>query len=555
MENSLAKTAFQAKLSSPPVEIDRLILLARQHYRTEPEAAAGYCRQAIGSLEHISNPTVLQQHQLSESLYLLGKTHQLACDQQSALKALLQSLQIAEAQEDQAAIGERLNLIAMTHAHLKNYSEALSDIYRALAIAQQIPDKQLEGQALNTLGLIYLDLGEPFRALSYIQQSYDILEETGGPELLGEVLNSLCQAYFRLGNPEKALYYGRQAARSSHQRGDFHQYTLGLLALGQVYYAQGEEFKAMEAYQRAYEAAQKYQYVCHASTALCLAGGVLVDRKQFRSAQKNLEESLRLIQNFDQHPNFAECHRLLSELFAKQKKYQPALEHHKQYHASIAQRYQRDLNSRVKVLELANNLETANKISQALKEQNQALREEVRLRKQAQARLEEISRLDPLTKLNNRRYFFELAEREYARSQRYGHALSAIMIDLDYFKQINDTFGHAVGDQVLTEIARRIALSARKVDIAGRYGGEEFIVLLPETSLKDALTVANRIWHDLTHRPTITSKLSIPVKASIGVACLEPGSEISLDELIDRADQALYQAKQLGRNRIEVYLS
>jgi len=554
MENSVTQTAFETKLPSPPDGIDGLLQLARRRHRTEPYAAAEHCLNANASLEAIPNRSTRQQQQLSESYYLLGKTYQQVCDQQNALQALLQSLQIAEKQQDQAAIGARLILIAAAQANLKNYSEALSEIYRALGIAQQVADKQLEAQALNTLGLIYLDLAEPFRGLSYIQQSYDILEETGGPEQIGDCLNSLCLAYHKLGNPEKALQYGRQAARSSHQRGDYHQYAVGLLALGQVYYALKDEAKAMEAYQKAYEISQQYQFVCLASTALCLAGGVLVDRKQFRNAQRNLEESLRLIQNIDQHPNFAECHRLLSELYAQQNKFQQAYDHHKQYHASAAQRYQRDLNSRVKVLELANNLETANKISQALKEQNHALREEVRLRKQAQARLEEISRLDPLTKLNNRRYFFELAELEYARSQRYHHALSAIMIDLDYFKQINDTFGHAVGDQVLTEIARRIALSARKVDIPGRYGGEEFIVLLPETSLKDALTVAKRIWHDLTHRPTITSKLSIPVNASIGLACLDPGSELSLDELIDRADQALYQAKQLGRNRIEVYI-
>jgi diguanylate cyclase (GGDEF)-like protein len=207
----------------------------------------------------------------------------------------------------------------------------------------------------------------------------------------------------------------------------------------------------------------------------------------------------------------------------------------------------------VKVLETANNVETAHKISDALKEQNEALKEEITLRKQVQAELEQISRLDGLTGIYNRRYFFELANREYARSQRYGHTLSAIMIDLDHFKEINDSHGHAVGDQVLTEVAQRIQAGVRSVDVVGRYGGEEFVVLLPETRLKDAKILANRIWHKLTGRPTITSKLSIPVKASIGVASCDPDGKITLDMLIDQADQALYKAKELGRNRIESF--
>ena len=107
----------------------------------------------------------------------------------------------------------------------------------------------------------------------------------------------------------------------------------------------------------------------------------------------------------------------------------------------------------------------------------------------------------------------------------------------------------------MTEVAQRIQAGVRNVDIVGRYGGEEFVVLLPETNLEAALVLAERIWHKLTDRPTITSKLSIPIKASIGVATCGPDINISLDTLIDQADQALYNAKDLGRNRIESFPS
>lgn len=174
-------------------------------------------------------------------------------------------------------------------------------------------------------------------------------------------------------------------------------------------------------------------------------------------------------------------------------------------------------------------------------------------RKKMEQELHRLAVTDSLTGLYNRRHFFELAEHEFIRARRYKRPVSAIMIDLDHFKTINDNHGHIVGDQVLAEVAQRIQQNSREVDIVGRYGGEEFIILLPETALKDALILAERIWKSLTFRPASTSKLTLPLQASMGVSCCVNGTETPLYDLIEQADKALYRAKDLGRNRIEVY--
>ncbi len=126
-------------------------------------------------------------------------------------------------------------------------------------------------------------------------------------------------------------------------------------------------------------------------------------------------------------------------------------------------------------------------------------------------------------------------------------------MDIDHFKQVNDKNGHRVGDQVLEELARRIQASLRNQDISGRYGGEEFIALLPETNIKDAKQIAKRLHKKITKTPYKTDKLDLEIKISLGVAALTDHESMDLDELIDKADQALYEAKEKGRNQIKIF--
>ncbi len=166
---------------------------------------------------------------------------------------------------------------------------------------------------------------------------------------------------------------------------------------------------------------------------------------------------------------------------------------------------------------------------------------------------EEVKRLatiDGLTGLVNRAHFYEIANAELSRVQRYSHSLSVFMVDVDHFKQINDTFGHAVGDQVLQEIARIMKASMRQVDIIGRLGGEEIAVMMPETGLQAALLAAERMRQAIERVDYDTPRGKASATVSIGVVCQKGPDAIDLEELLVRADQALYVAKNEGRNRV-----
>lgn len=172
------------------------------------------------------------------------------------------------------------------------------------------------------------------------------------------------------------------------------------------------------------------------------------------------------------------------------------------------------------------------------------------LRQQKEA-AEALARTDVLTGLANRRAFDEVAEFEIQRAVRYGTPLALMMSDLDHFKAINDTHGHHVGDEVLKNFARVLTTSVRGIDLAGRWGGEEFVVLMPGTGLEEALQVAERMRLEVAGAPTRVDGKTCGVTASFGVAELLPDTP-TMDSLLGRADAALYRAKKNGRNRVEM---
>lgn len=166
---------------------------------------------------------------------------------------------------------------------------------------------------------------------------------------------------------------------------------------------------------------------------------------------------------------------------------------------------------------------------------------------------------DPLTDLHNRRYLDRRLDEELSRAARYRQPLSCLFIDADHFKQINDTYGHQTGDHVLRELANRIRSQLRASDIATRFGGEEFTLLLPQTSLNEALMLAERIRLEVNAQPIpLDDGSSLKLSVSIGVSEAHPLSSKSqqkadAEQLLVNADHALYMAKANGRNRIEIH--
>ena len=174
--------------------------------------------------------------------------------------------------------------------------------------------------------------------------------------------------------------------------------------------------------------------------------------------------------------------------------------------------------------------------------------------KKANKEIEILSLTDPLTEVNNRRYLNKTFPLEIKRARRYKNPLSVLICDIDHFKRVNDTYGHPVGDQVLKEVAKCIGESIRDVDWIVRYGGEEFIIVAPETGIDGALAMAERLLKAISHRSIRIREHTIHITVSFGITGFAAGTaddKISFEGIIEKADKYLYTAKQEGRNRIE----
>ncbi len=176
------------------------------------------------------------------------------------------------------------------------------------------------------------------------------------------------------------------------------------------------------------------------------------------------------------------------------------------------------------------------------------------MHKSVLAELEEASRTDGLTQLYNRRHWQDRLDEEFSRSRRYQHPMTLILFDLDHFKSINDNYGHLAGDAILVRVSEIVRKALRDSDIAGRYGGEEFAIILPSTDMSGSLVVAERLRKNIEESKVTFDGQEIPFTSSFGVAEFNDQLTDS-DKLIASADDALYQAKENGRNQVVVFQS
>lgn len=180
--------------------------------------------------------------------------------------------------------------------------------------------------------------------------------------------------------------------------------------------------------------------------------------------------------------------------------------------------------------------------------------QDINERKNLELELTRKAQFDHLTGLANRGHFMQQSAVELARAIRYDTPLSILMLDIDFFKKINDTYGHQIGDIVLKELCEVCRYTIREIDIAGRLGGEEFAIILPTTDAKEAIVIAERLRKNIANMEVkILVGLPIHITISIGVSTLDNQNVINIDSLLNQADIALYEAKATGRNKVCVY--
>ncbi|RKZ04034.1 hypothetical protein DRQ21_03985 [Candidatus Fermentibacteria bacterium] len=377
-----------------------------------------------------------------------------------------------------------------------NYGEALGMYMQSLEKAESAGDVYLTSMALSSIGSVYMDTEEPDTAADYFIRSLAVAEKSNRKRGILSATLKLVHLNRMQGNLKQALAYSKSAEKLAKELENRRDHADVLMEKALIY-------RGLRKYKQAFETSLAYQLL----------------REEFLSEKRIRELDIL---------------RVRYETEAKE--------------LEIGQ-LRRDRTVQRRMIEGAVTGLVFAGISLVLAFRN------VRFRKRANreladaySRVEKLSQLDTLTGLANRRAMMETINSEQTRSSRTGKSFGLIMADIDKFKQVNDRYGHACGDEVLVEVSRRLQSAFRKQDITSRWGGEEFLILLPETSLRGAVKVAEKTRALIADTPVLWNDKSLNITLTFGVS---EGGAIPVDDAIQFADKALYKGKRNGRNRVE----
>lgn len=540
-----------------PIDLENQLDLVGKHVQeirfSDPAQAVRNCLEALNNAEKIKVAPRSLKNQIGRIKLILSGLYIRLFAYDQALAHALDALTIYQGISLRSGIGRARNAVGLCNLYLSTYAEALDNLLQALRIADEMKDNWLKAQILNNLGLLYLRMEDYPQALSYLKKGLEKTPEFNQPAFEADLLENICVAYLNLGQYNLALTHSQKSILLYQKSGNHYGESKALSTAGEIYAAMGHTIEALSYYQKSLQISKENNDAQGTSKAHLLIGDMNFIQDDLKPALEHMLQALESAEKSQDAAQISRAHYLLSRIYREMRDFERSLHHFEKFHEVKETVFNEDMATKIKSLEIVHQVKKTQQDSEIYRLRNVELSREIEERKRAQSELERIVTLDPLTSLFNRRHFFELTQTELERSRRYNRPLSVIMLDIDHFKQVNDQFGHLVGDRVIVEVARRIQKALRRIDLACRYGGEEFAVLLPETPIMQAEMVATRLWKVVTRQPTVSGELILQITVSVGVATYQHTGEITVDTLLDRADKAMYAAKQKGRNQVMVY--
>ena len=538
-----------------PIELeanlDSISSRAEKLGEQNPSEAISLCVDALKNAKRITAPSRSLRNQVGRIHLILSHLYIRISAYDQALSSALTAHNIYKDIQLESGAARSLNAIGLANLQLGTFAEALDNLLNALEMAEELDDVRLQLRGLNNLGKLYLKMEEYPKALKYLQKGASLTPTQ--EEDKADLHVNICLAHLHSGEYSKALNHGQKAIRLYEKTIDCIGEAKAYSTVGQVYAAMGHTIEALNYFQQSLERCTQDHNIQGIARSHYLIGSLLFEQHEFKKALKHIQLALKNAQKAKYTTLIYQALHTLYLIHRESENYKAALEAFEKYHQAKEAVFNEGMTTKIKSLEILHEVKETQQNSEIYRLQNVELTREIEERKKIQAELERIITLDPLTGLFNRRYFFELTQKELDRSRRYNHPISIIMLDIDHFKQVNDRFGHLVGDRVIVEVAHRIRKALRRIDHACRYGGEEFAILLPETSLRQAELVATRLWQLVSKQPTVSGELKLKITVSVGVATTYLKSPITVDTLLDRADRAMYRAKDNGRNQVVAY--
>lgn len=535
------KTEIEAA-ASPKQKIDALNALAWELRDTDIQYGLKYARSAFELAQSEGYQKGIADSLVSQSQFTYH-------DFTSALSQGYQALAIFEQLKDIRGQSRALYTLCWAHWFADNFVEAIEFGRKAQKLAQETNDLALEADILNNLGLAYKRSGNFDLAYSVYGEALSLYRELGDEMRVSKVLTNMALAYTLAGQHDHALECLTRSKDIDMENPLINGYRF--LALGQIHSSRQQYDEALDNLRRAIQIADEYDFEQLSQTALHSLGQMYLDLHEPDLAIKNLQLALKQAIDIESNLSRFRCHEVLSKIYEEQGDFAQALEHYKQFHSIKESLFNEKNIGRLQFLQIHHEAEIARREIEIHQLRNVELEQEISERIRLQEKLYKQATTDELTGVSNRRHFMELAQTEIGRAKRQQHSLSLALIDLDHFKQINDTYGHSAGDHVLAAFAATCLNNIREIDIFARFGGDEFSLLLPNSDTTQASSIIERIQTALKNKPEKFQGQKIPIRISSGISCFS-GKSDSLDKLLRRADQALYSSKGAGKNRISI---
>jgi diguanylate cyclase (GGDEF)-like protein len=528
-------------------EPGRLLELGRQKLAAaEYDAAEDYLKRALEASADAGLSVDVLRARVMCAFYL-GRV-------EDALRHALRALEMADEMADESRRADAHNDLGMVYGRLGDYEAALAHLLDGLRIQRSL-GRPPAASLHNNIGNVYFELRDYGQALEFFRAAHGAFRAQGAARGAAIALGNVGRAHEALGETEESLRAFRESVAAFETCGDGAYLAPALARLAGAQAAAGDVADARATFRRALEAAGVARTPEFIDEVLLAAGRFHLQRAEPAEAVALLERAAALFSPGETTPRVRDAHAVLAEAFEAMGAPGEALRHLKASYrvgaalsdAAVTLRLrnamlafdldrarQQEEISRLRNVELANAYEELRAVHEELASSNREL--------------QRISIEDALTGVFNRRYLDLQLSHEASRAQRRGRPLSVAMCDIDEFKQINDRLSHAVGDEVLRRLGRLLSQVARTEDLVCRYGGEEFLLVLPETELAGAYTLAERVRGAVSAHPWASVHPELSVTLSIGLAELGPGGDP--EEMLGRADARLYDAKRLGRDRV-----
>jgi len=512
--------------------------ISRWHLGQQEEALAAY-RAALTLVEGANFPDVE-----GDILNNLGMLYHEMGDLDRSLEYLSQALEISDEDRNPEGLGHTLNSIGLVYRELNQLETAMEYLNRAYIIHRRTDNRRGMADALNNMGVIYQQQGRADLALQYYRQSVQLEEELNNRAGIAEGLNNMGEASAILQESDDALLYFRQAADLFAELGD-------LIGEADVRINLARQFRRDGRLDEALETGNQAIRLTEGITNHSLKLKIFAEMATIHAASGDFQEAYNMLASYMSLAGQVQVERAdrrASDLEARLKVREMDRE------ITLLQQQQSHQRSLIRMGLTALLLLIAVTLLLVLAYRgkaraNRLIREANMELMQARDDLHRLARVDPLTGLYNRRAMTERLGQERIRFERTGRTFSLVLGDIDHFKSVNDEYGHACGDDVLTGVSRVYRESIRRQDAVARWGGEEFLILLPETSLEGARVVAEKIRITLEEMTFPAGDLDVSVTMTLGVTVFDGDS---VGETLRRADAALYEGKRAGRNRVIV---